>query len=182
MASRLGIALLAAVIFATVAGVLLYTTPPPDPVAEGREAPAFSLPFIGDDTPVSLEALRGRVVLVNFWATWCKPCESEMPSMERLHNALADVPFTLLAISVDTDAAAVRAFRDRFALSFPILYSPDGVAAKQVAERYDTFRYPESFLIDRNGRIAARFVGPREWDAEGYVERIRRLAAEPIAP
>jgi thiol-disulfide isomerase/thioredoxin len=121
-------------------------------------------------------------VLVNFWATWCKPCELEMPSMERLHRTLAGQPFTLLAISVDTDAAAVRAFRDRFGLTFPILYAPDGSATKQVAERYDTFRYPESFLIGRDGRVAARFVGPREWDAEGYVERIRRLIAATPAP
>lgn len=182
MASRSGLVLLAAVIFATIAGVLLYTTPPPDPVAEGATAPAFTLPSLPDDAPISLESQRGRVVLVNFWATWCKPCETEMPSMQRLQQTLAGEPFTLLAVSVDTDAAAVRAFRDHFGLTFPILYAPDGVAAKRVAERYETFRYPESFLIGRDGRIAARFVGPREWDAAGYVDRIRHLAADPAAP
>ncbi|HVP29026.1 MAG TPA: TlpA disulfide reductase family protein [Myxococcota bacterium] len=179
MGSRTGIALLAAVIFASVVGVLLYTAPPPDPMAAGREAPTFALPSLPDAVPVSLEAQRGRVVLLNFWATWCKPCESEMPSMENLHRELAGQPFTLLAVSVDTDLDAVKAFRDRFGLTFPILYGADGSAGRELAERYDTFRYPESFLIGRDGKVVARFVGPREWDAEGYVARIRRLIDEP---
>lgn len=183
MASRAGIALLAAVIFAAVAGVLLYTAPPPDPAAEGAMAPDFTLPALADDASVSLSSLRGRVVLVNFWATWCPPCEAEMPSMERLHRALAGEPFTLLAVAVDADPAAVRSFRERFGLTLPILYAADGSEAEAVARRYGTFQYPESFLIGPDGRIAARFVGPRDWDAAGYVERIRRLGAEaPAAP
>jgi len=182
MASRAGIALLAAVLFAAVAGVLLYTAPPPDPVAEGVEAPGFTLRALADETPISLASLRGRVVLVNFWATWCPPCEAEMPSMERLHRALADVPFTLLAVSVDEDAEKVRAFRDRFGLTFPILYAPGGSEAKAVAESYGTRQYPESFLIGPDGRVAARFVGPREWDAVGYLDRIRRLAGASTTP
>jgi thiol-disulfide isomerase/thioredoxin len=118
------------------------------------------------------------VVLINFWATWCKPCEDEMPAMQRLYTALRGGEgerFELLAISVDEADAEVRAFRERLALTFPILLDPE----KRSANAYHTFRFPESWLIDRSGVVVARYVGPREWDDPLYVERIRRLMAAP---
>jgi peroxiredoxin len=149
---------------------VIGTERPAGPVGEGHPAPAFTLPAL-DAEPVSLSDLRGRVVLLNFWATWCKPCEDEMPAMQRLHAALAGDGFELLAISVDAGDAEVRAFRDRLALRFPILRDPD----QRVAASYQTFRFPESWLVGRDGVVVARYVGPREWDAPRYVERIRRL-------
>ena len=140
------------------------------PITKGRPAPDFQLPSLDGPTR-SLGELRGKVVLVNFWATWCKPCEDEMPAMERLHAALAPRGFELLAVSVDEDSAPVRAFRDRLDLSFPILLDP----AKQAARRYQSFRYPESFLVDREGVLVERYIGPREWDAPAYRARIERL-------
>jgi len=94
-----------------------------------------------------------------------------MPAMQRLYDALAGTGFELLAISVDSGDAEVRAFRDRLSLRFPILRDPE----KQAASAYQTFRYPESWLIGPDGTIVARYVGPREWDGPVYVERIRRL-------
>jgi peroxiredoxin len=114
-------------------------------------------------------------VLLNFWATWCKPCEDEMPAMQRLHARLAGPDFALLAVSVDQDEQEVRAFRDRLALDFPILRDP----AQRVAGAYQTFRFPESWLLDREGTVVARYIGPREWDEPAYVERIRRLIGAP---
>jgi peroxiredoxin len=145
------------------------------PVGEGHPAPDFTLPSLAG-ADVSLESLRGRVVLLNFWATWCKPCEDEMPAMERLYQALGGGeggPFELLAISVDEPGAEVREFRDRLALSFPVLLDPE----KRSANAYHTFRFPESWLIDAEGVVVARYVGPREWDDPLYVDRIRRLMA-----
>ena len=115
--------------------------------------------------------MNGKVVLVNFWATWCKPCEDEMPAMERLYQQLHPRGFELLAISVDKEAPEVAAFRDRLGLSFPILLDP----SEDVSRRYQTAGYPESLLIDREGVVVERYVGPREWDDPAYVERIRAL-------
>ncbi|MAE93159.1 MAG: hypothetical protein CL910_00720 [Deltaproteobacteria bacterium] len=140
------------------------------PVEPGRVAPLFSLPDLTGE-PLSLAGLQGQVVLVNFWATWCKPCEEEMPAMERLYQALREEGFELLAVSVDEDTEEVRAFRDRLALSFPILHDE----GQQVARRYQSFRFPESFLIDREGLVVERYIGPREWDAPAYRARIARL-------
>lgn len=140
-------------------------------MGQGSPAPSFALPRVGDDASLSLSELHGRVVLLNFWATWCKPCEDEMPAMERLYRQLGGADFELVAVSVDDDPEAVAAFVDRLALSFPVLLDPE----REVSVAYQTFRYPESFLIDRDGQVAARFIGPREWDSELYVERIRRL-------
>jgi peroxiredoxin len=144
----------------------------PAPLAEGHAAPPLALRRLGGDGEVvRLDALRGRPVLVNFWATWCKPCEDEMPAMQRLHTTLAGEDFALIAVSVDEGDDEVRAFRDRLALGFPILRDPE----KRAANAYQTFRFPESWLIDRDGTVVARYIGPREWDDPVYVERIRKL-------
>jgi peroxiredoxin len=158
------------------AGALLAlwsAEPVPPPLEAGSPAPGFALPALGGGAPVALEALRDRVVLVNFWATWCKPCEDEMPAMERLYRRLQPEGFELLAVSVDAGDAEVAAFRERLGLSFPILRDPD----RRVATRYQSLRFPESFLIARDGAIAARFIGPREWDAPEYERTVRELMA-----
>ncbi|MEN8183894.1 MAG: TlpA disulfide reductase family protein [Myxococcota bacterium] len=148
---------------------------PPDPLEPGRSAPAFTLPGLAPDSQLALADLGGRIVLLNFWATWCKPCEEEMPSMERLYRRLGGDDFELVAISVDSEAAPVLEFRERLTLSFPILLDP----SQEVSGRYQTTGFPESFLIDREGRIATqRFVGPRDWSDPAYVALVERLIAE----
>lgn len=160
-------------------------------VVRGAPAPAFELPRLGPqgaDTSaraggsgsgagqvelLSLDDLEGRVVLLNFWATWCEPCEREMPAMERLYGALPRDAFELVAISIDESPAEVDSFQSRMRLSFPILLDPGG----RVYRAYQTMGVPESLLIDRAGRIVERYVGPREWDAPEYEERIRALIA-----
>jgi thiol-disulfide isomerase/thioredoxin len=162
--------LLGLVILCGAGWLLLRAERPPIPIQTGLPAPALRLPAL-DGQIHSLAELRGRVVLVNFWATWCKPCEDEMPAMERLYQALAPSGFELLAVSVDEDPDLVSAFRERLGLSFPILLDPE----KVVARVYQSFRFPESYLIDQQGVLIARYIGPRDWDAEAYEDRIRRL-------
>ncbi|MCP5056838.1 MAG: TlpA family protein disulfide reductase [bacterium] len=145
----------------------------PAPVEAGLSAPLFELQGL-DGKAVGLESLRGQVVLVNFWATWCKPCEDEMPAMERLYSALQSRGFELLAVSVDEGEEPVRAFRDLHGLTFPILMDSEKTAAAD----YQSFRYPESFLVGRDGVLIERYIGPREWDAPAYVSRIERLLDE----
>ena len=93
--------------------------------------------------------------------------------MERLYSKLGGPDFELLAVSVDEGDAEVRAFRDRLGLGFPILRDPE----KSAATAYQTFRFPESWLIDRDGSVVARYIGPRDWDGPIYLERIRKLIA-----
>jgi peroxiredoxin len=173
MAGRLGPWLIGGVLAVAALYAVLSGGGAPPPVGRGTPAPAFSLPTVDGTGELSLADLRGRVVLVNFWATWCKPCEDEMPAMERLYQRLAASGFELVAISVDEDPEAVRRFRDRFGLSFPILMDPE----RKVAAAYQTFRFPESVLLRPDGVVVERFVGQKEWDAAAYVERIRRLLA-----
>jgi len=146
-----------------------------DPVGRGRTAPDFVLPALSGTASVSLRDLRGKVVLLNFWATWCKPCLDEMPAMERLYTTLKGEgePFELLAISVDEDRAEVEQFRERLKLSFPILLDPK----KRTARTYQTYKFPETLLLDAEGIVVARFIGPRDWDVPAYRERIRKLWA-----
>ena len=170
MSNRAGTIALALLLAAGALWVAFGAERPAAPVGEGHPAPDFTLRAL-DGAEQSLSSLRGRVVLLNFWATWCKPCEDEMPAMQRLHAALAGPDFELLAVSVDEGDAEVRAFRDRLGLRFPILLDPE----KRAAGAYQTFRFPESWLIDRDGTVVARYIGPREWDDPLYVERIRKL-------
>jgi peroxiredoxin len=170
VSSRLGSAAIALLLIAGALWVLFGSERPAAPVGEGHPAPDFTLSAL-DGGPISLSALRGRVVLLNFWATWCKPCEDEMPAMQGLYDTLAGSGFELLAISVDEGDDEVRAFQKRLALGFPILRDPE----KRAATAYQTFRFPESWLIGPDGIVVARYIGPREWDGPLYVERIRKL-------
>ena len=171
MASRTGLVSIVLAL-AVAAGFALYAGfDGGAPVGRGTPAPPFSRTDLATGAQVEAADLRGRVVLVNFWATWCKPCEDEMPAMERLYRALSGEGFELLAVSVDRDREAVERFRERLGLSFPILLDPD----QEMARAYQTFRFPESLLIGADGVVVERYVGSKEWDAPAYVERIRRL-------
>jgi peroxiredoxin len=174
LSSSAGPWLIAVAVGAAVLFALWTGESTPDPIGRGSRAPDFTLPVVSDAADagsVSLSDLRGRVVLLNFWASWCKPCEDEMPAMERLYRSLGPEGLQLLAVSVDEARPQVDAFRRRLDLTFPILLDAD----KDVSLLYQTYRYPETLLIDRDGTVVERYIGPREWDAELYQARIRRL-------
>jgi len=160
----------AVVIGAALFSVLLSPDVPP-PVIRGVPAPAFELADLDTGASISLAGLRDRVVLINFWATWCKPCEDEMPAMDRLYRSLATEGFELLAVSVDEETELVEIFRQRLGVSFPILMDP----TQEISRLYQTTGFPESLLIDGDGMIVERYIGPRDWDHTTYAERIRRL-------
>lgn len=148
-------------LLAVIVVVLLYQRALPQARAalnlgSGSEpAPLFTLQSLDGGT-VSLDALRGQVVLVNFWASWCLPCRVEMPGFERVYRARSDEGFVILGIATDTHAeAAIRAFVAEHDITYPIL-----LAAPQVVQAYGGVNaIPESFLIDREGRIRHRIVG-----------------------
>jgi peroxiredoxin len=167
LADRRGlrIALAAVVALVAVGGLLLTRGGGP------RLAPDFAVPDL-EGRVVRLSALRGKVVLVNLWTTWCPPCREEMPSMQRLYGRLKDRDFELLAVSQDEDGKrVVEPFARELALSFPVLVDP----AHQVGDRYGVWGYPESFVVDRNGYIVERVIGPRDWAAPTEIARFEAL-------
>ena len=168
---RTGSWVLGAVVAAAVGAALWTGSSVPDPVGRGSAAPAFALARIPGPGELSLAELRGQVVLLNFWATWCEPCEREMPAMQRLHEKLGPEGLRLVAVSVDDTSDVVDQFRTRFGISFELLWDPE----KRVSDDYQAFKYPETLLIGRDGIVVERYIGPREWDSPLYEARLRRL-------
>lgn len=139
-------------------------------VAEiGKPAPDFSLTDQAGNT-WRLSDLRGNVVFVNFWATWCKPCRDEMPSMEILNKSLAGQPFQMLAISYNDTPAMAFTFASRLGVTFPILADP----GQKTASAYLITGVPETFIIDRDGVLRQKYIGPRQWHAPDVLEMLKR--------
>jgi thiol-disulfide isomerase/thioredoxin len=122
----------------------------------------------------NLAAATGRVVLVNFWATWCPPCRQEMPSLQRLAHRMEGKPFILLAIDSGEPNADVQAFLRTMPARFPVLLDPDSV----VTMRWKVFAMPTTFLIDKRGRVRYVFSGGTEWDSGEALEHIQKLLSE----
>ena len=143
------------------------------PVREGGAAPDFSMDDL-EGHAVRLSALRGSVVLLNFWATWCPPCRQELPSLQRLNAAMAGKRFRMVTVSLDTGGrATIEEFFRKTGAWVPALPDPAGAIAAQ----YGVSRFPETFIIDRQGIIRKKVIGPREWDDPeivGYLDQIER--------
>jgi thiol-disulfide isomerase/thioredoxin len=140
------------------------------PVGTEVSYPNFNLADL-KDTSHTLTEYHGKVVLVNFWASWCVPCVTEMPGMHRLQEALEDQPFEILAINVSESENRVREFIKRMNLHLTILLDRNG----------DTFKawkgkvLPASFLLDRSGKIRYQVIGPLEWDSDEAGRVIEQL-------
>jgi cytochrome c biogenesis protein CcmG/thiol:disulfide interchange protein DsbE len=150
--------------------------------AEGP-APSLELPLLEGGT-ASLDSLRGRVVMVNIWATWCAPCRREMPSMQRVYERFAGDGFAILAVAVDDDPGdrgedgridgKVSAFVEEYGLTFPVAVDPTGGTERLFGTQY----LPTTLLIDRSGTIRVREIGGRYWDREPYIDMIETLLEE----
>ena len=121
---------------------------------------------------VKLSDYRGKVVFINFWATWCGTCEVEMPSMEKLYRKFKDHGFEMLTISVDKDQTLIEPFMKKFNLTFPVLLDPESIVAKKV---YKTTGVPETFIVDREGLIRHKAIGPRDWANDETMEAFTQL-------
>jgi len=143
------------------------------------EAPDFQLKDM-DGEQYSLESYRGKVVILNFWATWCPPCRREIPSMEALHQAFKDEAFAILAINEWETEDHVFAFMGQLPVdpSFPILFDPDS----EVAQSFDVKGLPTTVLLDTQGRIVYRAVGGRDFDHPEVKRIIRDLLADSGTP
>jgi len=185
MTNRQQWTLIVSVVMTAVFGVALAIKlrPQINPVEIGSRAPDFAATDLRGHKPASIADYRGRVVLLNIWATWCPPCRAEMPSMERLHKKLAGTDFRIAAVSVDGDAfyaqeqagpKEIMAFASTLGLTFDILHDPSG----EIRKAYDIFGVPESYLIDRDGVIVKRVIGAADWEDPVNEMLIRRLLNE----
>lgn len=139
----------------------------------GERAPEIGLRDL-NGREVTMASLRGKVVLVDFWASWCEPCAQEMPVLERLYTQYRGQGFTVVGVSIDRDVANARTFLGRHRVSFPIVH--DG--GQQVAGRYRPPRMPSSYIIDRSGVVRHVHGGFRASDAPVYEREIRALLAQ----
>jgi peroxiredoxin len=133
----------------------------PNPV---RPAKDFQVSDLGQK-PLRLSEFKGKVVFLNFWATWCKPCEAEMPSMERLWQRYRERGLVVLAVSTDADPGLVARFVKKYALTFPVGVDRD----MQAANLYGVWALPSTFIVDKQGNRAFFANGPREWDGPAAV-------------
>jgi peroxiredoxin len=138
---------------------------------EPLAAPDFTLPTPAG-APVSLRDLRGRLVLLTFWATWCLPCVEEMPALDRLHRELSARAFSVLAVALDVQGASVVGpFWAARAPGFATVLDP----RREVASRYGAWALPTAFLVSPGGQVVARIQGPRQWDADAIHATLRSL-------
>jgi peroxiredoxin len=139
----------------------------------GTMAADFTLQSL-DGESVTLSDLEGKVILINFWATWCHPCIIEMPSMEKIYRKYKDRGFTILAIDIMEKPETVRKFVKEKNLTFPILLDTKG----DVKGKYRVSGIPNSYLVNKNGKLVGRFIGPREWDNEHAEALLEELLGE----
>ncbi len=152
-----------------------------EPVLIGKLAPDFALKNLNGETR-KLSDYRGQVVFLNFWATWCKPCQEEMPSMESLHQAFeADFAddFVMLAVSIDKSANDIPAFMAKHKLTFEVLHDRWG----KVDRIYKIMGVPETYVINQNGVLVEKIIGPRDWNIAQHTQgMLALLQNSPIPP
>ena len=160
-----------------VVGALAWLTLAPRtarPVEIGESVPNFTLPLAqgAEGKSVRLADFRGHVLVLNFWATWCPPCVVETPSLESFAEKVKPLGVVVLGASEDEDPAALAAFVSKYHLTFLIVRDP----ARALATRYGTLQFPETYIIDRDGRLAEKIISNTDWEDPRMLAFIRELA------
>ena len=159
--------LLALILLALVVLSGCYTGTRPPHV--GAVAKAFSVQDA--DRKVSLDQFHGQVLVLNFWATWCPPCVEELPSLMNLQERMRGRGITVLGVSIDVDGDAYHRFLKMHNINFLTVRDPD----KKVADMYGTTGWPETYIIDREGVIRRKFVGPVDWNSPEVMQFLSKL-------
>ncbi|MCS6318288.1 MAG: TlpA family protein disulfide reductase [Nitrospira sp.] len=166
--------MIAAVVFGATTGPAwaddLFTTLKISQAAPGTAAAAFELQSL-ESRSVRLADLKGKSVVVNFWATWCGPCKEEMPALERLRQQLDPERFVLLTITTDLQRDGIKQFLANLNVQLPVLFDEH----QDVSQAYLVRALPTTVFIDRQGALLGRAVGPREWDAPKAVHALQGL-------
>ena len=165
-ALRVGILLLTVALVAVVASTLRDRL-----VVAGDSAPGFEV-TTDSGRKVSVDNFGGRVLVVNFWATWCPPCINELPSLNAMAAELKGDGVVVLGISVDKDKAAYDKFLKKVKLNFETSRDPGA----DISAEYGTFKYPETYVISREGKVLEKFINEQPWMSPEIVARLRRYA------
>jgi cytochrome c biogenesis protein CcmG/thiol:disulfide interchange protein DsbE len=136
----------------------------------GSPAPDFTVR--DSDRAVTLHDFKGKIVVLNFWATWCPPCVEEMPSLVQLQAKLKNQGVEVVGVSVDVDGDAYHHFLQEHKVDLLTVRDPD----QKSNTLYGTFRYPETYIIDRNGMIRRKFIGAVDWNQPDVVEYLSKLS------
>jgi cytochrome c biogenesis protein CcmG, thiol:disulfide interchange protein DsbE len=134
-------------------------------------SPAKEFSVTDSDHTVNLNQYRGQVVLVNFWATWCPPCVEELPSLMTLQERMKGRGLVVVGVSIDVDGDAYHRFLKLHGINFVTVRDPD----QKVAGMYGTSGWPETYIIDRQGVLRRKFVGPVDWNAPDVVAFLSRM-------
>lgn len=158
--------------FSPLAPAVLAQPPSPFDIEKlsGQKAPEFALKDLSGGE-VSLSSFKGKTVLLNFWATWCPPCKDELPTIEKLHQAMKHRGLVILAVSVDTSAAKVRDYVRERPVSFSVLLD----TTLSVSRSYKVFSLPMTFIIDKRGVIVDKHFGHRDWSKPEMMKSIEAL-------
>lgn len=141
--------------------------------ASASMAPAFALPSRSGDT-VALGQLKGKVVMLNFWASWCGPCRQEMPLLEQMHKRYSSLGFTLVGVNVDANSKDAEEWLSKTPVSFPVLFDRES----KVSKMYDVSAMPSTVFIDRQGNVRYLHRGYKAGDEGEYLNQIRALLKE----
>ena len=166
---------LSGVVLAAVAVLLLLFVSPSfrqgEPGVAGSAPPDFTFQLDGRATRLS--ELRGKVIVLNFWATWCAPCVEEMPSLNRFHQQIVPLGAMVLGVSVDDNQQAFEQFIREHQIAFPNHREP----TRSLAASYGTSMYPETYIIGKDGRIARKIIGPQNWELPNWAAYVRELTS-----
>lgn len=155
----------------------LFMFAPVYALEEDAPVPDFTLKSL-DGENLRLEELRGQVVLINFWASWCGPCRQEMPVLQKIHERYEPLGFTVLGVNVDENPEQAKRIVDRMNIQFPLLLDTD----QDVSERYDVNAMPFTVLVDRDGNVNYVHRGYRPGDEVDYVDRLKPLLRRSSTP
>lgn len=139
-------------------------------VTVGDTAPSFAI-TTDSGRQVTRSGFGGKLLVLNFWATWCPPCIQEMPSLDQFQKQLAGSGVVVLGVSVDKSDKAYRAFLDKARVSFQTARDPEA----NISAEYGTFKYPETYVIDSKGKVVQKHIGPKDWSDPRLLSEIRSL-------
>lgn len=152
------------------AAVNFKLVPNLEPMKDSSPTPDFTLPDLAGKK-AALRDFRGKLVLLNFWATWCVPCREEMPAMERLYQHFKNKGFTIVAVDVKDSRKDALAFLKELKITYPVMFDPEG----EVGLLYGSWGLPTTYLIGPKGEGLARLWGPAAWDGAGAKELVQQL-------
>jgi cytochrome c biogenesis protein CcmG, thiol:disulfide interchange protein DsbE len=135
----------------------------------GSPAPDFTIQ--DPERSVSLNQFKGQVLVLNFWATWCPPCIEEMPSLVQMQQRMKSKGITVLAVSIDVDENAYHEFLKQHGVNLLTVRDPD----QKAANLYGSFRWPETYVIDRSGVVRRKFIGPVDWTEPDVLDFLNKL-------